>query len=130
MRALVADDSPSTRTILKRTLEERGFQVMTAASGRAALTILAGHHLDLALVDWNLRQSSGFELLQNIRGQAAYQAVKVIMVITQSEEAEMSHALACGADEYLIKPFTPETILEKLRLVGVLMPEIEMVACA
>jgi two-component system chemotaxis response regulator CheY len=61
---------------------------------------------------------NGFELLKNIRGNARYDPTKIVMVTTETALAEMTHALAAGADEYIMKPFTAEVIADKLRLLG------------
>jgi two-component system chemotaxis response regulator CheY len=128
MRALVVDDSASMRAILKRTLAERGFEVVAAAGGSDALLLLAKQDLDLVLIDWNMPGMNGFELLREIRRQPRYAQVKLVMVTTETNKAEMSHALAAGADEYIMKPFTPDVVYDKLRLAGLPVPEAQLVA--
>jgi two-component system chemotaxis response regulator CheY len=128
MRALVVDDSASMRAILKRTLADRGFEVAAAPSGSDALLLLAKQDLDLVLIDWNMPGMNGFELLREIRRQPRYAAVKLVMVTTETNKAEMTHALAAGADEYIMKPFTPDVVYDKLRLAGLPVPQAELVA--
>jgi len=129
MHALVVDDSASMRAILKRTLNEGGFAVTTASNGSDALTVMAQLPPELVLIDWNMPGMNGFELLREIRRQSRYEAVKLIMVTTETNKAEMSHALAAGANEYIMKPFTPDVVYDKLRLAGLPVPQAEAVEC-
>jgi two-component system, chemotaxis family, chemotaxis protein CheY len=132
MRALVVDDSASMRAILKRTLRERGFEVAAAGNGSDALLIMAqqDHDLDVVLIDWNMPGMNGFELLREIRRQPRYDRIKLLMVTTETSRAEMLHALAAGADEYITKPFTPDVVYDKLRLAGLPVARAESVAWA
>jgi two-component system, chemotaxis family, chemotaxis protein CheY len=120
VRALVVDDSRAMRMILTRILTRAGFAVSEAGDGRQALTVLEGLDLipDLALVDWNMPEMNGLELIQAIRADKRYAAMTLMMVTTESEQSQIVRALAAGAHEYVIKPFTPEAIIEKLELLG------------
>jgi two-component system chemotaxis response regulator CheY len=121
MRALVIDDSRATRSILGRMLRQIGFETTEAGNGREALDRLAGMEAppDLALVDWNMPEMSGFEFVQAVRANPAYVGVRLVMVTTETELAQVATALEAGADEYIMKPFTREVIVEKLDLLGV-----------
>ncbi len=119
MRALVVDDSRAMRAILKKIMTEAGFEVAEAAHGGEALAILdEGGAADVALVDWNLPEMSGLELVEAVRSRAALATMRVIMVTTEIEREQMAKALAAGADEYVMKPFTAQALLDKLALVG------------
>jgi two-component system chemotaxis response regulator CheY len=116
-KALVVDDSKAIRMILSRTLREIDYDVREAADGIAALESLrCDGPVDLVLADWNMPEMDGFELLKRLRANAAYEAVKIIMVTTESEVGQMSLALAAGATEYVMKPFTKDILIDKLRL--------------
>lgn len=130
MHALIVDDSSSMRAILKRALAERGFAVTAASNGSDALALMAERAPDLVLVDWNMPGMNGFELLREIRRQSRYASVKVVMVTTETNKAEMSHALAAGANEYIMKPFTPDVVYDKLRLAGLPVAHAEAVEYA
>src|SRR5688572_33313184 len=107
------------RTILGKMVASLGFEVTTAIHGKDALAQLAaGARPDLMLVDWNMPEMNGFELLQSVRSDAAYASSKIIMVTTETEVQRIAAALAAGANEYIMKPFTPEVIKEKLCLLG------------
>lgn len=118
MQALVVDDSKAVRSILTRILGELGFGVAQAADGVEALAELRKAKPDLALVDWNMPQLNGLELVVAIRRQGTYDGVKLMMVTTESETHQMVRALDAGADEYVMKPFTKDVIVDKLELLG------------
>ncbi len=118
-RALVVDDSGAIRSYLRRILAACGFQVMEATNGREGLERLrAQGAVDLVLLDWNMPEMNGIELLSLMRAEPAYSNVCVMMVTTETEIPEISRALNAGANEYVMKPFTPEIIEEKLQLLG------------
>ncbi|MGC8462081.1 MAG: response regulator [Acidimicrobiales bacterium] len=118
MRALVVDDSKAVRSILKRILDDLGFGVAQAADGVEALAELRRSKPNLALVDWNMPNLNGLELVVAIRRQETYDGVKLMMVTTESETHQMVRALDAGADEYVMKPFTKDVIVDKLELLG------------
>jgi len=119
--ALVVDDSKAVRMILARTLRELGYEVREAANGREALEVIAGEKnaVKLALVDWNMPEINGLELLQRIRENPELSSLRVIMVTTETDLDQMAAALEAGANEYVMKPFTKDILLEKLDLVGI-----------
>lgn len=119
MQALVVDDSRAMRTILGKIVTSLGFEVITAVHGKDALEQLtAGARPQLMLLDWNMPEMNGYELLQAVRRDPAHAATKIIMVTTETEMAQVQNALAAGANEYVMKPFTSEVIYEKLCLLG------------
>jgi two-component system chemotaxis response regulator CheY len=87
--------------------------------GKDALAQLdAGARPELMLVDWNMPEMNGYELVLGIRKNPAYAEIKIVMVTTETEISQVEAALAAGANEYVMKPFTSEVILEKLCLLG------------
>ena len=119
-QALVVDDARAMRTILAKFLGELGFEVREAASGLEALVEIRRKPIpDLVLVDWNMPEMDGCEFLRRIRSEEQFADVPVMMVTTESEMDRVSIALDAGANEYLMKPFDKETLLEKLMLIGV-----------
>lgn len=122
MRALVIDDSRATRAILRRILQQLDFEVREAADGREAMGVLeaAGPGgIDLALVDWNMPVMDGLEFVKTVRARSDYDALILMMVTTEGDTGHMVEALAAGANEYAMKPFTASVIEEKLALLGV-----------
>jgi two-component system chemotaxis response regulator CheY len=121
-KAMVIDDSRVIRMILSNTLAELGYEVFQAANGKVAL-VVAEHEredLSLILVDWNMPEMNGLEFVKQIRSDARFSAVPLMMVTTETEMEQMVTALAAGANEYVMKPFTKEIIADKLRLMGVI----------
>ncbi|MGH8021512.1 MAG: response regulator [Opitutaceae bacterium] len=120
MRALVIDDSRTMRMIVGKILTEIGFETVEAGDGQEALNKLAETGpLDLAMVDWNMPEMNGFEFVKAVRAEPAYDNMKLMMVTTESEIEQVAQALEAGANEYAMKPFTKEVILEKLSLIGI-----------
>lgn len=119
MQALIIDDSRAMRSILGRMLRGLGFEVVEAANGRDAIKRLQEtKKVELALVDWNMPEMNGFEFIQAVRAEHSYDRVLLIMVTTETEMEQISKALEAGANEYVMKPFTQEAILEKLQMLG------------
>ncbi len=119
-KALVIDDSRAMRTILSGILGELGYEVQGAEDGGQALEILnAGGSFDLALVDWNMPQMTGYDFVLEVREEPRFDDLRLVMVTTETEIARMSDALEAGADEYIMKPFNKEMLLEKLMLLGI-----------
>jgi two-component system chemotaxis response regulator CheY len=120
MRALIVDDSRATRSLLRRTLTEVGYEVLEAGNGLEALELLGScDPVDLALVDWNMPEMDGLELVKAMRADRTYADVVVMMVSAESDLSNVARALMVGADEYAIKPFTKDILVEKLHLLGV-----------
>ena len=121
LKALVVDDSKAVRMILGKTLREAGFEVREAANGADALELACGDHPspDLALLDWNMPGMNGLELLTRLRQQPSLASLVIVMVTTEAEIEQMSAALDAGANEYVMKPFTKEILLEKLEMAGI-----------
>jgi len=119
MKALVVDDSKAIRSIITKHLKALGFEVVEADSGIVALVQLKKMGgADIALLDWNMPEMDGFELLRRVREDAEFSELRVMMVTTESEMSQVAKALEAGANEYLMKPFTKEALVEKLVLLG------------
>lgn len=120
-KAMVVDDSKAVRMIVSRILKELGFEVCEASNGREALEALEAHKMGITLVltDWNMPEVNGLEFLQQLRQRPEFSSLVVVMVTTETELDQMSVALEAGANEYIMKPFTKDILLEKLELAGV-----------
>lgn len=119
-KAMVIDDSRSIRMILGKMLTEMGYQVSQAANGKEALAAVEQETepLSLVLVDWNMPEMNGLEFVKNFRANARFSSVPLLMVTTETEIEQVQNALAAGANEYVMKPFTKEVISDKLRMIG------------
>jgi len=120
MRVLVIDDSRAMRSILRGILESLDFEVVEAADGRQAVDILAeDQNFDLALVDWNLPEMSGLEIVIEVRNNPLLASLPLLMVTTETEFKRVTQALQAGANEYIMKPFDRDMLLNKLVMLGI-----------
>lgn len=119
-KAVVIDDSRPVRMILTKMLSELGYEVSQAANGREALEVVqqAEGVPSLVLVDWNMPEMNGLEFIRNFRAQHRFARVPLIMVTTETEIGHVQLALEAGANEYVMKPFTKEMVLEKIRMMA------------
>ena len=121
MKALVIDDSRVMRMLLKRITTGLGYEVGEAGNGREALDrIDAGDIPDVALIDWNMPVMTGLEFVSAVRARPELRHITLMMVTTESERSQIVRALAAGAHEYLIKPFTEDALVSKLEMLGLL----------
>lgn len=112
-RVLVADDSATMRKIIMRSLNAVGIPTATEASdGNEAVQTFAPGQFDLVLTDWNMPGKTGLEVIKEIRAKDA--KVPIIMITTEAEKSRVLAAIEAGVSDYLVKPFTPDTLREKL----------------
>ncbi len=120
MRALIIDDSRAMRSILSGILDRTGLHRRAGRGCRiGGVTPRADHDFDFALVDWNLPGMNGLELVKIIRKNPELAAIRLMMVTTETQLDRVREALEAGADEYIMKPFDKEMLLEKLTLLGI-----------
>jgi len=120
MRVLVIDDSRAMRSILRGILASLDFEVVEAADGRQAIDLLnKDRDFNLALVDWNLPEMSGLEVVIEVRKDPGLAGLPLLMVTTETEFERVTQALQAGADEYIMKPFDREMLLDKLVILGI-----------
>jgi two-component system chemotaxis response regulator CheY len=121
MRALVVDDSRAMRMILRKALQDAGFEVVEADHGLSGLDRLKEvGPVDLATVDWNMPEMNGLEFVQAVRADSSHADMRLMMVTTETEFEQMAKAMDAGANEYLMKPFTKDILRGKLELLGLL----------
>jgi len=115
MNILLVDDSNTMRRIQRNQLESLGHtQITEAVNGEQAYELLQKEAFDLIILDWNMPVMDGMTLLKKIRSNQAYADVKVIMCTSESDKKKVVEAMKAGANNYLVKPFTPEGLAEKL----------------
>ena len=120
MRVLVVDDSRAIRRIIGDIMRELGFEVIEAGNGLEALAQLDEHGLpDIVLVDWNMPEMNGLEFIKQVRANPAYFDLPLMMVTTETEMERMATAFVAGVNEYVMKPFDKQTLLEELQLLGI-----------
>lgn len=117
-KALVVDDSRAVRMILAKALMDLGYEVREAGNGREALEIMEVEKtsVNLVLADWNMPELNGLEMLRQLRRDPALSSLVVVMVTSETEMDQVATALEAGANEYVMKPFTKDILIEKLNL--------------
>lgn len=112
MKILVADDDQDLLELVAFSLAQSGFLALRAADGRDALRLFAAESPDLLILDINMPGLSGFEVCEAVRRKSR---VPVMMLTVRGEEEDLVRALELGADDYLNKPFSPRTLLARVR---------------
>jgi DNA-binding response OmpR family regulator len=113
MKVLVVDDDPELLPLVAFALRQGGFLTVEAASGERALALVAEERPDLVVLDANLPGIDGFEVCRRLRG--ARDATPVLMLTVRGDEEDLVRGLELGADDYLTKPFSPRTLLARVR---------------
>ena len=118
MRFLVVDDSSTMRRIIINTLNKLGYtECREAGNGKEGLDALSANPVDMVITDWNMPEMSGVEFVRAVRSNDATKAMPVLMVTTNAAEGDIVEALKAGVNNYVVKPFTPATIKEKIEAV-------------
>ena len=119
MKILTIDDSATARLIVRRTFESMGHDVIEAQDGAEALTVLENQSpVDVIILDWNMPVMNGFDCLCEIRKDAGYKDVKIVMCTTEAEKPSIVRAVKAGADGYVLKPVTPSTLIDQVAKVS------------
>lgn len=113
MHVLIAEDDPDMQKILKLYLERDGFQVSAVPNGRDAVEFLSEHPADLVILDWMMPVQDGIETCREIR--LLHIPTKILMLTAKGENEDEVRGLACGADDYLRKPFDIQVLLLRIR---------------
>ncbi|MCD6296697.1 MAG: chemotaxis response regulator CheY [Deltaproteobacteria bacterium] len=118
MEVLVVDDFATMRRILKNILRQIGFtNISEADDGKSALNMLKKQKFDLVLCDWNMPEMPGIELLKKVRADDGLKDMPFVMVTAEAQKDNIIQAVQAGVSNYVVKPFTAETISEKLEKV-------------
>lgn len=115
LKFLVVDDFATMRRIVRNLLKESGYgNVEEAEDGVAALGLLKMNKFDFVISDINMPNMDGFELLRQIRAESALKTIPVLMVTAEAKKEDIVNAAQCGANGYIVKPFTKATLEEKV----------------
>ena len=119
MKLLVVDDSSTMRRIIKNTLARLNYKdVVEGEHGLEAWEYLdANADIDMLITDWNMPEMNGLELVKKVRGDERFVDMPIIMVTTEGGKTEVITALKAGVNNYIVKPFTPQVLKEKLSAV-------------
>lgn len=118
---ITVDDSSTMRRIIKNTLQKLGFSnILEAGNGIEGLDVLAKNKVDLVITDWNMPEMDGLTFVKAIRAKPEYKELPILMVTTEAAKEDILTALRSGVNNYIVKPFTPETLQEKVfKLLGI-----------
>lgn len=116
-KILSVDDSSTMRKIVRNGVDALNYDFLEASDGREALQVLAKEYesIKLILLDWNMPGMNGIEFLTEIKKYLIYKNIPVIMVTTQGEKSNIVKAVQSGATNYLLKPFTTEELMNKIK---------------
>ncbi|MDH4945056.1 response regulator [Sulfurimonas sp. C5] len=116
MKLLVVDDSSTMRRIIKNTLARLGYKdILEGADGVEGWNALdANPDIEMLITDWNMPEMNGLELVKKVRADERFTDLPIIMVTTEGGKAEVITALKAGVNNYIVKPFTPQVLKEKL----------------
>jgi two-component system, chemotaxis family, chemotaxis protein CheY len=116
LKILVVDDSSTMRRILRMSLARCGYSdVEEAGDGNEGLALCQAKQFDLIMTDWNMPNMDGLQMILQLRALPAYATAPIVMVTTEGAKDDVIEALTRGATSYIVKPFTPETLKEKLQ---------------
>lgn len=115
LRILAVDDSPTMRRIIINTLKRAGYNdIKEASDGKDALAKLKLDEYDFVITDWNMPEMDGLTFVSTLRATEQYKTLPILMVTTRSVKEDIVQALKAGVNNYIVKPFTPETLKEKI----------------
>jgi two-component system chemotaxis response regulator CheY len=118
MKVLIVDDFATMRRIVRNVLKQIGFKNMIEAdNGKAALKVLKKENIDLILCDWNMPEMPGIDLLKTLKSDDELKNIPFVMVTAEAQKDNIIEAVKAGVSSYIVKPFTAETVSEKLNTI-------------
>lgn len=113
MKILIVDDSSTMRRIIINTLSRIGYaDVIEGENGKSGLEKLGQGGVEMIITDWNMPEMDGLEFVKTVRTQNP--SIPILMVTTNAAKEDIVEALQAGVNNYVVKPFTPETLKEKI----------------
>ena len=113
-RVLVVDDDADITTLVEFRLELAGFEVSTEIDGEAALQAIKDDQPELVILDWMMPRMSGLDVCAAMRADAELQQIPVILLTAKAQEEDIQRGFAAGADDYIVKPFSPRELLSRV----------------
>ncbi|MBA2450713.1 MAG: response regulator [Chloroflexi bacterium] len=111
---LLADDDPGLRRLVGATLGAESFQILSADDGEEALAIARGEHPALILLDINMPGQNGLDVCRELKSDPATAGIKIVMLTASGAELDRRRAFEAAADDYVVKPFSPIALLDKV----------------
>jgi DNA-binding response OmpR family regulator len=115
--ALVVDDDPDIREVIVFMLDRIGFEVHVESDGEAGLARAIELRPDVVLVDWMMPRMSGFEVCRALHSNVNMKSVGVILLTAKAQESDVQTGFAAGADDYIVKPFSPRDLINRVQAV-------------
>lgn len=116
MKILVVDDFATMRKVIRNLLKQSGYEnIVEAEDGLLALKVLKSQKVDFIISDWNMPNMSGLELLKNVRADEELKSLPFLMVTAEALQENVVAAVKAGVSNYIVKPFTSETLDEKIK---------------
>jgi DNA-binding response OmpR family regulator len=115
MKILIADDSPTVRSLVSARLEADGYEVVAAEDGQQAVELARAEHPDACVLDKIMPRLDGFEVVRELRSDPQTRTVPIVMLTDRSGEDDVLGGLDLGVDEYMPKPFSPQELSARLR---------------
>lgn len=112
---ITVDDSSTMRRIIKNTLQKLGFEsILEAGNGVEALEVMSKNKVDMIVTDWNMPEMDGLTFVKTVRQKDEYKELPILMITTEAAKEDILTALRSGVNNYVVKPFTPDTLQEKV----------------
>lgn len=112
---LIADDEPNILISLEFLMKREGYRVVVAHDGQEACELIASERPDLLLLDVMMPKKTGFDVCHEIRGNAEFQELPILMLTAKGRDTDVAKGLAMGANDYMIKPFSTKELVQKVR---------------
>lgn len=115
LKILAVDDSATMRRIIINTLKRAGYnEVVEATDGKDAIAKMKVEEVNLVITDWNMPEMDGLTFVTTLRSMEKYKSIPILMVTTRSVKDDIVNALKAGVNNYIVKPFTPDTLKQKI----------------
>lgn len=115
LKILAIDDSPTMRRIIVNTLKRAGYDdVVEASDGKDALAKMKVEKPNFIITDWNMPEMDGLTFVTNVRASDEFKSIPILMVTTRSVKDDIVEAMKAGVSNYIVKPFTPDTLKAKI----------------
>lgn len=111
-KILAVDDSASIRQMVTFTLQQAGYEVISAEDGQKGLSAAQGHNADLVITDLNMPNMDGIELIRQLRTLGDYKFTPILMLTTETDPTKKMQGKEAGATGWIVKPFNPEQLLK------------------
>ena len=116
-KILIAEDEPDIRELVAFTLRFSGYEVISASNGEEAVQIASREYPDLILMDVRMPRMTGYDACRVMKGNPELKDIPVVFLSAKGQESEIQTGLDAGAEEYLLKPFAPDQLTDRVRAI-------------